>query len=120
SLTPGTLGTATYDAPTVGSRTVTITGLALSGLHSGYYSLQPSTAEGQIYAKGVLIEGFTAVDKVYDGTGDATVDLTDATLSGVVDGNEVSFDPTTVVAYFSSRRQDINNAQPPPIQWLAQ
>ena len=66
----------------VGSgKVVSITGLALGGVSAGNYSITAPTATATISARS-LITTAKGVNKVYDGTANATVSLTDNRLIG--------------------------------------
>src|SRR5439155_1381053 len=76
---PLTGGTATFASKTVGTaKTVTATGLSLSGTDLANYQLGSSTATttADITARALLVSA-TGVNKAYDGTSTATVTLSD-------------------------------------------
>jgi hypothetical protein len=79
-------GTATFADKNIGSKTVTATGLTLSGSQAGNYILSSTTATttASITAK-QLTAVFSIADKVYDGNTSAAI--TDRQLVGVI-GNE--------------------------------
>ena len=68
--------TGTFDSPDIGTgKTVTITGLTLSGTDAGNYIARPSRPRPPISPLAHLtVAGITAGDKVYDGTTDVTFD----------------------------------------------
>ena len=71
--TSGATGTfATKDVGT--GKTVTVSGLSLTGADAGNYILTPPTTTANITAATLTVTGITASDKVYDGTTDATLD----------------------------------------------
>jgi hypothetical protein len=77
-------GTATFDTRNVGTgKTVTATGLALSGAQAGNYQLASATATAtaNIAAKVLSVAGLNASDKSYDGTTAATLTGTAALLA---------------------------------------
>src|SRR5439155_1580999 len=79
-------GTATFASKTVGTaKTVTATGLSLSGADLANYQLASSTATttADITARALLISA-TGVNKAYDGTTTATATLTDNRVAGDV------------------------------------
>jgi len=83
-------GTATFATASVGTgKTVTVSGLTLTGAAAGNYALSTATATttAAIIARTVT-PSVTVANKVYDGTTSAT--LTSCTLSGVVGGEMVS------------------------------
>ncbi len=69
---------------TVGTgKTVTVSGLAISGTDSGNYSLTQPTSAANITARTLTVTA-TGINKIYDGTTNATVTLTDNRVSGDV------------------------------------
>lgn len=82
-------GTATFEDKHVGEgKAVSATGLTLVGADKDNYSLAagPWTAQADITPKSVT-GSFTAADKVYDGTTDATI--TGRSLAGTIAGDSV-------------------------------
>ena len=74
-------------------KTVTITGLALSGADAGNYNLSSSTATTTAdISKAALtgVSGITASNKVYDGTTAASLSVAAASLTGVISGDSVN------------------------------
>ena len=87
---------------TVGNgKTVTVSGLGLSGADAANYSLAQPTATANITAKGLTVTGVTANNKVYDGTTTATLNLSGAALSGVSGGDTVTLNTGSAVAAFA-------------------
>jgi hypothetical protein len=87
-------GSAAFSDKPVGvGKTVTATGLSLTGTVATNYVLTSTSATttANITPAVVTVTGVTAADKVYDGTTSATVSATDAVLSGIVGGDTVSF-----------------------------
>ena len=78
------------DAAVATGKTVTVTGLALSGADAGDYAIEGQATTADISAKELTVTGAVADDKVYDGTTDATI--SGATLVGVVGGDDVLLD----------------------------
>src|SRR6185436_15554729 len=77
-------GTATFASKNVGTaKTVTATGLSLSGIDAANYQLASSTVTttADITARALLVSA-TGVNKVYDGTTSATATLTDNRVAG--------------------------------------
>ncbi|HEX4122238.1 MAG TPA: MBG domain-containing protein [Verrucomicrobiae bacterium] len=111
----GSSGVANYSDPNVGSgKTVTITGLALSGSSAGDYVLSSTTTSttASITAVGVTIaSGVTANNKVYDGTNTATLSLANTVvLSGLVgsDSSSVTLATNGYGAVFASTNAGTN------------
>src|SRR5439155_1709511 len=97
-------GTATFsDKNVANGKTVTATGLNLSGTAAGNYQLASTSATttADITAKGLTVSGVTAHNKVYDGTTVATLDLSSVTLVGVVSGDGVTLDTNNVAGAFA-------------------
>src|SRR5439155_15000985 len=79
-------GTATFASKTVGTaKTVTATGLGLSGADLANYQLASTTATttADITARALVVSA-TGVNKVYDGGTSATATLTDNQVAGDV------------------------------------
>ncbi|AKQ46904.1 hypothetical protein TH63_16720 [Rufibacter radiotolerans] len=86
----GTSGTATFATAAAGNdKTVTATGLALSGTVANNYSLSATTATTTANITAKAITGtFSSANKVYDGGVSAAA--ANRQLVGVVDGDDVS------------------------------
>ena len=74
---------------------VSITNYAVSGTSGNNYQITSSGNQNQttasITAKAIQVAGgIIALDKVYDGTTDATFDTTNAILNGLIDGDDVT------------------------------
>src|SRR5207247_1605915 len=98
-------GTATFASKTVGAaKTVTATGLSLSGADAGNYQLASTTASttADITAKTLTVSGVTANNKAYDGNTTATLNLGSAALVGVVSGDSVTLNSASAVGNFAS------------------
>jgi hypothetical protein len=101
-------GTATFSDPIVGTgKTVTATGLALSGTQAGNYVLSSTTAttSANITAATVTIaSGLSANSKVYDGTPSAGLSTNNVLLNGVLpaDSANVSLATNGYVANFDT------------------
>ncbi len=76
------------------AKTITASGITISGADAGNYALQNTTATiaGTITPKTLAVSGVTAVDRVYDGTRDVQVDITSAVVDtgGLVAGDDVA------------------------------
>ena len=82
-------GTATFEDKHVGvGKTVSATGFTLAGADKNNYALAagPWTAQGDVTPRSVT-GSFTAADKVYDGTTDATI--TGRSLAGAIAGDSI-------------------------------
>ena len=65
------------------------------------YSLAAGTATGQITPRALTVAGISASDKVYDGTTNATLILTNAALAGNLDGPNVVLSTTNATGAFA-------------------
>jgi hypothetical protein len=74
-------------------KTVTVSGLTLSGADASNYTLTPLTTTSDITAKALTVSGITASNKTYDGNTTATLNGT-GSLAGVVSGDSVSLGGT--------------------------
>jgi hypothetical protein len=75
------LAVATFDDKNVGSsKTITITGVVLTGADAGNYALTPTTT-ADITPRDLTVTA-TGIHKVYDGTTDATVSLNTDAVAG--------------------------------------
>lgn len=77
------------DAINAGSYTATASGL--TGTKAGNYSLPAENSQSfTISPKPVTVRGITVSDKIYDGTTDATIDISGAAIDGIVSGDNLS------------------------------
>ncbi len=91
----------TKDAGT--GKTVTVSGLVLSGADAANYVLEQPTTTADIAAATLTVTGVTASNKVYDGTIGATLDTSAAALSGVVAGDDVTLETGGVSGVFDTK-----------------
>jgi filamentous hemagglutinin family protein len=93
TLTLGSL-TGAFATKDVGAnKTVQLSNVALvsgTGLASNYTFAQPSGVTASITQKALTVSGITAANKVYDGGTSATVDASQAVLTGLVNGDTVT------------------------------
>ena len=89
------------------SKAVTVSGLALTGADAANYVLAPLTVTADISAATLTVTGITASDKVFDGTTDATIDTTGASLVGLVGGDDVTLDVSMAIGTFDT--PDVGN-----------
>jgi hypothetical protein len=80
--TAGATG-AFADKNVAAGKTVTVTGMTISGADAANYSLTQPAPTATISAKGLTVSA-TGVNRIYDGTTNATVTLSDNRLSGDV------------------------------------
>lgn len=94
--------TGLFATPNVGNGiAVTVSGFALSGADLANYNLiQPTGLTANITPKGLIIANVDALDKVYDGTTLAALDLGSATLQGVLAGDTVTLNSGSAASAF--------------------
>jgi len=103
AVSPNSVGAAGIFANrNIGTWTVTVSGLTLSGADKGNYTLAQPTTTATIGAKGLTVTGFTADDKPYDGTTSAVVSSW-GSLSGVVGSETVTLVTTGATAGFPNK-----------------
>ncbi|MCC2636956.1 MAG: filamentous hemagglutinin family outer membrane protein [Moraxellaceae bacterium] len=102
SLAAGVAAGSFADKNVGSGKTVTVSGLALTGSDAGNYSLNSYSTTANITAKSVSATGVTANDKVYDGSTMATLG-TSAGLSGAVAGDNVLINAGTATGSFGDR-----------------
>ncbi|MBO4898151.1 MAG: InlB B-repeat-containing protein [Clostridia bacterium] len=75
-------------------KTVLVSGLSLSGDDAGNYTLTNTEAETKatVAKRPLTVEGVTAESKEYDGNTSVTLNLENAALLGVVEGEDVSIE----------------------------
>ncbi len=96
--------TGAFSSKTVGTgKTVTVSGVAISGADSGNYALTQPTTTADITAKTLTLSGIAANNKVYDGNTSAVVNLGSAALVGVVGGDSVVLDTGSATGTFASK-----------------
>src|SRR5206468_2642423 len=98
-------GTATFADKNVGiGKTVSATGLSLSGTAAANYQLASTnaTTTADITAKGLTLTGTSANNKPYDGTTTATLNFGSAALVGVVSGDTVTLNTNSAVGAFTT------------------
>jgi trimeric autotransporter adhesin len=96
--------TGSFGTKTVGTgKAVTIAGLMLGGTSTGNYVLVQPATTASITAASLSVSGVTAANKVYDGSTDATLNTSGATLVGVLTGDSVSLDASMATGTFASK-----------------
>ncbi len=83
-------------------KVVTISGLTISGRDAPNYTLTQPTTTANITAVALTVTGITANNKAYDGTTNATLNLANAVLVGVLSGDTVSLVTTNATGAFAS------------------
>ncbi|HEX2099427.1 MAG TPA: YDG domain-containing protein, partial [Candidatus Synoicihabitans sp.] len=86
------------------AKTVTVSGLGLTGADAGNYTFTaPSTFAADITPKALSLTGVIANDKVYDGTTAASLTITGPGLTGIVDGDTVALNSGSATAQFADK-----------------
>ena len=95
--------TGTFANDSVGAgKTVTVSGVGLSGADAPNYTVTQPTATAAITAMALAVSGAVAQDKPYDGTTTAAVDFGGASLTGIVSGDTVTLVTTGYSANFAT------------------
>jgi trimeric autotransporter adhesin len=96
--------TGAFSSKTVGTgKTITVSGLAISGTDASNYSLTQPVTTADITAKGLTVSGVTANNKVYDGNTAATVNTGSAALVGVIFGDNVTLNTGSASGLFADK-----------------
>ncbi len=105
TLNTGNAG-GTFASRDAGSNiVVTVSGLTISGptVTAGDYTLAQPTTTASITAANLTVTGITAGNKAYDGTTAATLNVSNALLVGVVNGEAVALNTSNARGTFASR-----------------
>ncbi|MBN1664273.1 MAG: filamentous hemagglutinin N-terminal domain-containing protein, partial [Deltaproteobacteria bacterium] len=99
------VATGLFDNKNVGiDKTVTVTGLGISGADTANYLLDPSyLTTANITPKAIIISGITANDKVYDGNVNATLNVAGAGFFGIIGGDAVNIDTASATGLFDNK-----------------
>jgi hypothetical protein len=94
-----TVGATFADKDVANAKTVTVNSITLSddgdgGLADNYTISTGQTTTANITPKALTIAGITASNKTYNGNTTATIDVSAATFSGLVDGDDVTVSAT--------------------------
>lgn len=110
----------TYDNRNAGSgKTVTVSGLTLSGADAGNYQLASDTLSADIgtISRKALLPGLTGpVSKTYDGTADATLTLANYTGLDFVSGDDVTLSGYANGSYLN---KNVGNYKPVGVSGLS-
>jgi hypothetical protein len=90
----GTAAGAFSDKNVGTGKTVTVTGLSLTGADATNYSLSAITVTADITAKQLTVTGIVANNRVYDATVTASLNTASAALAGVIAGDTVTISGT--------------------------
>jgi filamentous hemagglutinin family protein len=94
-------------------KSVSVSGLALSGAQAGNYTIAPSVSQasiGQITPAPLTVTNAHALDKVYDTTSSATLDNSIAILSGLFAGDAVNLDSGGSAGFFANKNVGPNKS----------
>jgi hypothetical protein len=104
-------GSGTLASPDVGLQTISSFGsLALGGTTAGNYTLSGASGSVNITFDGIplTVTNLLGLDKVYDGTTNATLDATNAGLDGVQNGDDVTLVTNGMLGYFADKNVGTN------------
>ncbi len=104
-------GSGTLAGANVGSEAIASFGtLNLGGTAAGNYTLAGASGSVNITvsALALTVTNLLALDKVYDGTTNTTLDATNAGLAGVLNGDDVTLVTSNAVAYFADKNVGTN------------
>ncbi|MFZ0827580.1 MAG: MBG domain-containing protein [Verrucomicrobiia bacterium] len=113
-------GSGTLASANAGSEAITSFGaLTLGGAAAGNYTLAGASGSVNITvsALALTVTNLLALDKVYDGTTNATLDASNAGLAGVLNGDDVALVTSNAVAYFADK--NVNTNKPVTVSGLA-
>ena len=102
--------TASFAHAEVGNgKAVSVSGISVSGTDAGNYTANTEAATAaDITGATLTVVGITAENKVYDGTTAATLNLGSALLVGVVSGDDVMVDASSVAGAFADPEAGAN------------
>ena len=94
--------TGTFADANVGTnKTVTISGLIIGGTQSVDYTLIPPTTIANILPATLTVSGIIASNKFYDGNNIAALNVTGATLNGMVHSDSITLNTNDAVGTFA-------------------
>jgi uncharacterized repeat protein (TIGR02543 family) len=110
---------ASFDTKNIGTaKPVTVSGLALGGADASNYTLtQPTDLSGNITAKALTVSSISAINKTYDGTTTATLNVTGYVLNGKVGSETVTLNSEDYTANFNNK--NVGNAKPVTVSGLS-
>ncbi|MEW7009118.1 YDG domain-containing protein, partial [Lentilitoribacter sp. EG35] len=108
SIDVGALNGSFGDKNVGTGKSITLSGVTLSGADAGNYTAAtPTGLSADISAKALTVTGVVAANKVYDGTAIAALSNF-GTLSGVVGGDAVTLDAGSIVQSFDNKNVGTN------------
>jgi trimeric autotransporter adhesin len=87
TLNTGSAPAGAFASANVGTYTVAVSGLTLSGSAAPNYTLTGPSVTAHITAKTLAVTGVTAASRAYNGDGAASLDTSGAALTGVIAGD---------------------------------
>ena len=112
-------GSGTLAGANVGLEAITLFGtLSLGGSAAGNYTVAGASGSVSITVSAVAltVTNLVALDKVYDGTTNATLNATNAGLAGVLNGDSVTLVTSNGVGYFGDK--DVGTNKPVTVRGL--
>jgi hypothetical protein len=101
----------TFDDPNVDSGIPVTASLSITGTDAGNYNfIQPTGLSANITPKQLTVVGALVNSKVYDGATSAVINLTNASLSGIVSGDESDVSLTNAVGTFNDANVGVGKA----------
>jgi hypothetical protein len=102
-------GSGSLAGANVGPEAITSFGtLSLGGAAAGNYTLLGGSGTVSITAGGLVVTNLLGMDKVYDGSTNATLNGTNAGLAGVMNGDSVTLVVSNAVADFADKKVGTN------------
>ena len=100
------------------NKTITVSGVTISGPEASNYELMVITVNGSITQKSLTVSGVVGTNHVYNGSIDATsiIDMTQATLMGVLDTDSVEISSNSMQAEFAT--PDVGTNKPVTVSGL--
>ena len=93
-----------FDDKNVGTgKTVTVTGLTLTGNDATNYVITPPTATADITSATLIVGGLAANNKPYDGNNTASLNTSGITLVGVSRNDNVTLSTTNLAGTFATK-----------------
>ncbi|WP_168221534.1 beta strand repeat-containing protein [Aquisphaera giovannonii] len=83
-------------------KTVTVTGVQLTGADAGNYTVSSATGSADISKATITLSG-VAASKTYDGTTDVSFNLGGASLGGVIGADDVSLDASAATGSYADK-----------------
>ena len=110
-----------YDDKNAGTgKTVTVTGLSISGQDAANYELSSTSvsgAIGTITAKALTVSGISAADKVYDGNANTSLNTDRYRFATLASNDNVTLDTSSYTATFADR--DVGTGKTVTVSGLA-